>query len=145
METKILQGPFMVCTVNYDKESEKGKERVKEQYAVRADSFTEAEAEMTELLQHYNPFVKDIKRAAFSSILIPEREAERFYRVKVKTMVVDERTGKEKTAAEYYLVCAGSTAEAETVTTKTMRTSIADHEVESIVETKITEILYHND
>ena len=87
------------CKVSYEKIMEDGKQKkVTEPYLVDALSFTEAEARIIEEL---TPFIsgefviKDIKRAKLSEIFFNEN-GDRFYKIKVYFITIDEKSGSEK-------------------------------------------------
>ena len=103
------------CKVSYEKIMEDGKQKkVTEPYLVDALSFTEAEARIIEEL---TPFIsgefviKDIKRAKLSEIFFNEN-GDRFYKIKVYFITLDEKSGAEKKTAAQMLTQASNLKEA---------------------------------
>ena len=103
------------CKVSYEKIMEDGKQKkVTEPYLVDALSFTEAEARIIEEL---TPFIsgefviKDIKRAKLSEIFFNEN-GDRFYKIKVYFITLDEKSGAEKKTATQMLTQASNLKEA---------------------------------
>ena len=112
------------CKVSYEKIMEDGKQKkVTEPYLVDALSFTEAEARIIEEL---TPFIsgefviKDIKRAKLSEIFFNEN-GDRFYKIKVYFITIDEKSGAEKKTATQMLTQASNLKEAIEVLEKGMK------------------------
>ena len=97
------------CKVKYDKMSENGMPKaVTEPYLVDALSFTEAEARITEEI---TPFISGdykvtaVKRTNTAEIFWAEdAESDKWYKVKVNFVTIDEKTGVEKKTANYMMV-----------------------------------------
>lgn len=112
---------------------------VTEQYAVEALSFTEAEAR---IIEEVTPFisgdfeVKDISRMNISEVFDNE-DGDRYYKIKVNFISLDETTGREVKSASYMLVKASDMESAKTNFLNGMKDTMADFEVEQYVETKI--------
>ena len=90
------------CKVSYEKMLENGmQKKVTEPYLVDALSFTEAEAR---IIEEIRPFitgeftVTDIKRARLSELFFNEN-GDRFYKIKVYFITLDEKSGAEKKTA----------------------------------------------
>ena len=131
------------CKVSYEKIMEDGKQKkVTEPYLVDALSFTEAEARIIEEL---TPFIsgefviKDIKRAKLSEIFFNEN-GDRFYKIKVYFITLDEKSGAEKKTAAQMLTQASNLKEAIEVLEKGMKGTLADYESASVTETSLMEI-----
>lgn len=140
---------FFICTVAYNKTMEDGNEkRVKESFVVDAFTFTEAESRIIEEMQPYmsREFeIMDISKAPFSEIFLTDNAAaDRYYKVKVKFLSIDEKTCKEKISTVVYLVQADSTQSAQTNTDKVLGKSMMDYTLASIIETKILDIFLHS-
>ena len=97
------------CKVRYDKTLEDGIiKRTMETYLVDAFSFTEAEKRF---IAEIEPFVSgeymvtDIKRAKISELFESDDSlADRWFKAKVAFVTIDEKTGKEKRAAQTMMV-----------------------------------------
>jgi len=99
--------------VRYDRTTEDGQnKKVTEAYTVEALSFTEAESVITKEISNYinGEFdVKAITRAAYSEIFFSDVDTDdRYYRVKLAFITLDEKTEKEKRTIVVYLVQAAS-------------------------------------
>ena len=154
--------------VRYDRTNEKGiKVKVTEQYLVDAMSFTEAEARITaEVAQYYTSGdfkVMTIKRSQISEITIDKyglasevaTEAkkltgenkhansyvDRFYKVKVNWIDIDEKTLKEKRTPQYYLVASGSLDAAHDVIRQYLNGTVRDYDVATVDESKIVDVI----
>ena len=80
--------------------------QVVEQYVVDALSFAEAEQRITEEMSAYisGEFeVVDVKKAAYKEVFFDDDNAasDRWYKVKLDFITIDEKTEKEKFAEEY--------------------------------------------
>ena len=131
------------CKVSYEKIMEDGKQKkVTEPYLVDALSFTEAEARIIEEL---TPFIsgefviKDIKRAKLSEIFFNEN-GDRFYKIKVYFITLDEKSGAEKKTSAQMLTQASNLKEAIEVLEKGMKGTLANYEIASVTETALMDI-----
>lgn len=128
--------------VRYDKMTESGKTvKVTDPYLVDAVSCTEAEARVVEEISSFvNDFnVLNVGKTKISEIFWDET-GDRFYKVKVNFITLDEKTGVEKRSASYILVQASTFADALANFNKGMKGTMADYEIEAITETKIVEV-----
>lgn len=139
---------YFECGISYEKILENGmQKRVTELYLVDALSFTEAEARITEQSRPYisGEFtVATIKRAKLSEIFFNE-EGDRYYKAKVNFITLDEKSGQEKKTAFYMLAQASDIEEARKVVNDGMRGTMADYNIESLVETKIMDIYTYSE
>lgn len=134
---------FFECKIRFEKTVENGlSKKVTEAYLVDALSFTEAEARIIEETQ---PFISgvfsvvSIKRENISE-LFPNENGDKWYKVKVNFITLDERTGAEKKIASYMLAQGSDIDQAKATFTEGMKGTMADYEMESIKETKIMDI-----
>ena len=131
------------CKVSYDKAGEGGMpKRVTEPYLVDALSFTEAEARIIEELQPYlsGEFtVVDIKRARLAELFF-NPAGDRYYRLKVFYITLDEKSGTEKKTAVQMLAQASTVREAIDVLEEGMKGSLADYVVASVTETLLIDV-----
>lgn len=133
--------------VRYDKTMEDGEvKKVNEVYVVDAITFGEAEESITREMRHFidGDFeVKNINPAPYSEIFFSDKEIDdKYYRVKLDFITVDERTQKEKKSKFTYLVQAGSLEQARKNTEEVMIMNGAtiDYEFVSVTETKILDV-----
>jgi hypothetical protein len=131
------------CKINYEKVAEDGiQKKVTEPYLVDALSFTEAEARIIEEMRPYISgefIVMDIKRARYSETFLND-EGDRFYRVKINMITLDEKSGTEKKTPVQMLVQASTIHEAISVMDAGMKGTLADYVIASVIETAIIDI-----
>lgn len=129
--------------VRFDKTMENGTvKKVTEHYLVDALSFTEAEARTNE---EVTPFmsgdfdVSAVKKSNISEIFRDET-GDRWYKVKVAFITIDEKTAVEKRKAFYILVQASSFKGAYDNFIEGMKGTMADYEIAGIAETAIMDV-----
>lgn len=135
------------CKVKYDKLAENGQQKtVTEPYLVDALSFTEAEAR---IIEEITPFISGdfkvtaVKRTNTAEIFWDE-EGDRWYRVKVNFVTIDEKTAVEKKTANYIMVQAADFKKAFDNFMAVMKGTMSDFEVASITETAIMDVYQAN-
>lgn len=135
---------YFVTTILIERTQEDGMTKLcTEQYAVDAISFSEAEKKTYESMDSQVVSVKDISIAPYKeALLLNSEDADKYYRVKVKEITINEITGKEKKVPVCFLVRASSTRVAEAVINEYYASTMIDMTVASIVETKILDIIY---
>lgn len=131
------------CKISYEKVLENGmQKKVTEPYLVDAISFTEAEARITEEVR---PFISgeftvtDIKRARLSELFFNEN-GDRFYKIKVYFITLDEKSGAEKKTAAQMLAQACTLKEAIAVLEEGMKGTMADYTIASVTETMLMDV-----
>ncbi len=131
------------CKINYEKVTEDGlQKKVTEPYLVDALSFTEAEAR---IIEEMRPFisgeftVKDIKRARYAETFLNDK-GDRFYKVKVNIITLDEKSGTEKKTAVQMLAQASTIHEAIEMADNGMKGTLADYVIASVIETALIDI-----
>lgn len=134
--------------VRYDRTTEDGRnKKVTEAYTVEALSFTEAESVITKEISNYTSGefdVKAITRAAYSEIFFSDVDTDdRYYRVKLAFITLDEKTEKEKRTIVVYLVQAASLDKARAYIKEEMNKTMNDYEVVSISETPLLDVFEH--
>lgn len=128
--------------VRYEKQTETGKTvKVTDPYLVDALSCTEAEARVVEeITPSCNDFnVLNVGKTKISEIFWHDN-GDKFYKVKVILITVDETTAIEKRKVSYILVQASNLAEALDNFNNGMKGTMSDYEIEAIVETKIVDV-----
>lgn len=133
---------YFLSTVRYEKTMENGLNKtVSEQYLFNALSFTEAEARTIEELKPYisGEFtIPQIVKPRISELMLSEDvSADRYYKVKVAFITLDEKTGAEKKTNSFILVQASDFKNAYYRFTEGMKGTMSDYEIVSIVETQI--------
>lgn len=133
---------LFISTVRYEKTMEHGLNKtVSEQYLFDALSFTEAEARTIEELKPYisGEFsIPQIVKPRISELMLSEDvSADRYYKVKVSFITLDEKSGAEKKTNSFILVQASDFKNAYDRLIEGMKGTMADYEIVSIVETQI--------
>lgn len=139
------------CGIRYEKTLENGmQKKVTELYIVDALSFTEAEGRVIKEMSCYLSGEFEVvseKITNYSEIVMSDNaEADKWYKVKINYIVIDEKTEKEKKTAVYYLVQAKDIDDARRMTNKHMEGTMMDWDCEAVSETKIMDVfLYEAD
>lgn len=133
---------WFLAGIRFDKTLEDGSQKkVTESYLVDALSFTEAEARITDEMQPLisGEFkVESLKRAKLSETFFGK--GDKYYKVKVSYITLDEQSGREKKTPAYMLVQASTIDEAKSRFAEGMKGTMADYVVESITETKVVDV-----
>ena len=131
------------CKVSFEKVLENGmQKKVTEPYLVDALSFTEAEAR---IIEEIRPFISgeftvtDIKRARLSELFFNEN-GDRFYKIKVYFITLEEKSGAEKKTAAQMLAQACTLKEAIAVLEEGMKGTMADYTIASVTETMLMDV-----
>lgn len=109
---------------------------VTEPYLVDALSFTEAEARITKEME---PFVSGeltvtaVRKVRFEDVLYHEG-GDRWYKVKINMITIDEKTGAEKRSASFSLVQASEFKLALDYFLEVMKSVLFDFEIVNITE-----------
>ena len=109
---------------------------VTEPYVVDALSFTEAEARITKEME---PFVSGeltvtaVRKVRFEDVLYHEG-GDRWYKVKINMITIDEKTGAEKRSASFSLVQASEFKLALDYFLEAMKSVLFDFEIVNITE-----------
>lgn len=131
--------------VQYEKVQVDGmQKKVTEQYVVDALSFTEAESSIIEEMKPYvsgDYKIKNITPANYHEVFFSDdTQDDKWYKVKLTFITIDEKTEKEKHSIVHYLVQARSTGTAQQAINDVMSKSMIDYETVSISETKILDV-----
>ena len=132
--------------MRYEKTMENGmQKKVTETYVVNALSFTEAESR---IIENMRPYIGDsdmevtaIKIAPYKDVVLSESDADdKYYKVHCDFIAIDEKNGKEKKTAVYYLVQASSVDSARKLTDEALSATMIDYVIASIIETSIMDL-----
>ena len=137
------------CKIQYEKTVEDGlQKKVTEAYTVDALSFTEAEQRITEDLSSYirGQFdIKDLKIAPYKEIFFADEDsADRWYKVKLQFITIDEKTEKEKRSNVNYLVNAGTLNGAVKNIDEAMGGTMIDYVIAAVSETSLMDVFEYN-
>lgn len=127
------------------KTMEDGSEKaVIEAIVVDALSWAETEKRTAEEYDGFDFEITDIRKAKFKEIFFSDSKANtKFYKSKVTSITLDEKSDKEKKSFLYYLVEAQDLEHAKTNIDEVMRDTMNDYEVISVVETNLVQVLEH--
>ena len=133
------------CKIQYEKSMEDGlQKKVVDAYTIDALSFTEAEQRILEEMSAYisGEFtVKDIKIAPYKEIFFADSDtADRWYKVKLQFITIDEKTAKEKKTSVNYLVNAGTLSGAVKNVEEVMGGTMCDYVIASVAETQLLDV-----
>lgn len=142
---RSVQKRWFETIVRYDKVMESGEtKKVNETYVVDAITFGEAEENITRVLDSYisGEFdIKNINPAPYSEIFFSDKDTDdKYYRVKLNFITIDEKTQIEKKSKVTYLVQANSLEQARKNTEEVMNGTMIDYEFVSVTETKIMDV-----
>lgn len=144
---KQISGTWFECKVRYEQTHEDGLEKmVTETYVYKAADFGEAYDKAiknmsTSISGEFG--ITAMKIAQYKEIVTQdERTEERYYRVKVNLIILDEKTQKEKRTACYYLVNADSVEKARKYTDTAFSDTLIDYVIEAVQEAKIIDVIF---
>ncbi len=135
--------------IRYEKTMEDGlTKKTTEAYVVDALSFTEAEESIIQEVSAYisGEFtITDIKKAAYKEVFFSDNPRDdRWYKVKLQFIILDEKSGKEKLTAVNYLVQSNTLQNAVTNVETVMNTGMQDWKLASIAETNLIDVFEHD-
>lgn len=134
--------------MKFEKTAEEGKiVKVNESYLVDALSFTEAEER---IIEEMKPFISgefsvaNIKRVKINEMFFHD-DGDKWYRVKVNYITLDEEKGMEKKVPVAMMVQASDIKQALERHTEGMKGSMADYDVATITETLIMDVFKYGE
>ena len=144
---KQIPGTWFECKVRYEQTQEDGMNKmVTETYIYKAEDFGEAYDKATKDMSTSisGEFeITAMKIAQYKEIITQdERTEEKYYRVKVNLIILDEKTQKEKKTACYYLVNADSVEKARKYTDTAFSDTLMDYVIEAVQEVKIIDVIF---
>ena len=142
---KQISGIWFECKVRYEQTQDDGLEKmVTETYVYKAADFGEA---YDKVVKNMSPFISGefgitaMKIAQYGEVVMQDdRTEEKYYRVKVIFITLDEKTNKEKKTACHYLVNADSVEKARKYADTMLSDSMIDFVIEAVQEAKICDI-----
>ena len=144
---KQIPGTWFEVKVRYEQTQEDGMNKmVTETYVYKAEDFGEAYDKATKDMSTSisGEFeITAMKIAQYKEIITQdERTEEKYYRVKVNLIILDEKTQKEKKTACYYLVNADSVEKARKYADTILSDSMVDFVIEAVQEAKIIDVIF---
>ena len=142
-----IPGTWFECKARYEQTQEDGMNKmVTETYVYKAEDFGEAYDKATKDMSTSisGEFeITAMKIAQYKEIIIQDdRTEEKYYRVKVNLIILDEKTQKEKKTACYYLVNADSVEKARKYTDTAFSDTLMDYVIEAVQEAKIIDVIF---
>lgn len=131
--------------ITYEKEENQGgkMKRVSEVYLLDAFSFTEAENILAEEMAPRGPFTVDsVKKVKYAELFL-DKNGDRFYKLKVGFITLDEKAGVEKKKYVNMLCQASDIESAIECLHRGMKDSMVDYEIASVAETSIMDVIEH--
>ena len=141
-----MQNEWFECKLEYDKMQEDGTtKRVKgEAYLVNAIRCSEAEDRLIEEMKSYISrefMVTDIKRVKYGEIFFTEDDAaDRYFKIKLLFITLDEKTGAEKKTTQNVLVQASDLRDAVARLGEGMKGSMMDYTIAAVAESPYMDI-----
>lgn len=128
--------------VKYERTNDKGiEEKVSENYVIEASTCTEAEKRAVEELKGCSDIkVTKTSEASYKEILF-NANAEKYWKVKIQMLILDESTEKEKRTNLLYLVQADNIVEAIRDMQELFKDSASDYDIVGINETKVVDVI----
>lgn len=121
--------------------------KVSEPYLVSALSFTEAEKRFLEEIEPFMSGEYEVNAVAKRKIAeifnTDDTSADKWFKVKVAFITLDEKTGIEKKSNQIMYVKATDLRDAVKRFDKGMEKTIADYEIAAISETAIMDVFYY--
>ena len=144
---KQIPGTWFEVKVRYEQTQEDGMNKmVTETYVYKAEDFGEAYDKATKDMSTSisGEFeITAMKIAQYKEIITQdERTEEKYYRVKVNLIILDEKTQKEKKIACYYLVNADSVEKARKYTDTALSDTMMDYVIEAVQEAKVIDVIF---
>ena len=144
---KQTSGTWFECKVRYEQTQEDGMNKmVTETYVYKAADFGEA---YDKAIKNMSTFISGefgitaMKIAQYGEVVMQdERTEEKYYRVKVNLIILDEKTQKEKKTACYYLVNADSVEKARKYTDAALSDTMMDYVIEAVQEAKLIDVIF---
>lgn len=133
------------CKIRYEKEMENGmNKKVTEPYLVDALSHTEAE---TRIIEEVTPYIAGefevaaVRKVKYTELFFSEDPAaDRWYKVKLGFITLDEKSGSEKKTYTNVLVQSPDLRQAVKDLDAGMKGSMADYIIVSVTETAIMDV-----
>lgn len=126
--------------VRYQKTTENGQNKfVTEKFLLDAVSFTEAEKRITEEMRQYSNLdigVISEKITNISEVVTTEDAADKFYKVKMNIITVDENSGRERKTPQIIIIQAASVDDARKRFDTYIKGGLTDVTLEAVSETK---------
>lgn len=140
---KTISGKIFTAKVSVERMQDEGLiKKVKEEYALKAESFTDCEAKLTKEVGSADNVkgsfeILSESIAQYSEVFIFD-EGEIFYKVKIQEKYLDD-FGKEKKNSFYYLINATSFEQARKNIVEALGGSVNEYTIAAVIEQNIIE------
>lgn len=140
---KTISGKIFTAKVSVERMQDEGLiKKVKEEYALKAESFTDCEAKLTKEVGSADNVkgsfeILSESIAQYSEVFIFD-EGEIFYKVKIQEKYLDD-FGKEKKNCFYYLINATSFEQARKNIVEALGGSVNEYTIAAVIEQNIIE------
>lgn len=115
--------------------------RVTEVYLINAETFTDAEIKLAEIMAGKGVYIADVVRKVKFVDTFLDHKSERYYKCKVGFIVLDEKLGAVKRRYGNILVQADDIELALQALHSGMKGTLGDYEVTAIAETPYMDVL----
>lgn len=138
---------YIESNVKYERAAENGLlKKVTERYIVEALNFSEAEHRLMEEVGCFasgDLQVADMKRVQYMEVFeTTDESADKFFKVKISIITLDEESGKERRTAASLLVQASDIPNALERMRESMKGYLLDFDIVNVADTKIMDV-YH--
>lgn len=144
---KSITAKWFECAVRVERTSEKGITReVTEKYVVDALSFTEAETRIVDIVSEFSPVpeVRAITIQPYGEVFFSDNaDDDKYFKVKIAVITLDEKSGKMKKQPVTYLVQARTPDGAIKYTEEMYASTCIDYLVVSSAETTVLDVFLH--
>ena len=144
---EVKTGNWFECKVRYEKTQEDGMpKKVTETYVIDGINFGDAfkgicEYAIKNIADEFD--IVGMNMARYKDIVTVNSISEKFFRVKINVITIDEKTDKQKKTPMFVLVQAANIAATRKVIDDDyMGGTMTDYEISSVVETKIVDFYY---
>lgn len=139
---------YIESNVKYERAAENGlMKKVTERYIVEALNFTEAEHRLMEEVSCFasgDLQVWDMKRVQYMEVFeTTDDSADKFFKVKISIIALDEETGKERRTAANLLVQASDIPNALERMREAMKGYMLDFDIVNVADTKIMDVFHY--
>lgn len=145
-ELRSKQAKWFEVVAKLARLQEDGMEKnVKETYVVDAMSFAEAEGRAIKELSIYHDLsVVNINPAKYGEVFFSDNDADdKFFKVTINLIMIDEKTEKEKKQKVCYLIQASTTSKVQKYIEDIMGKTMIDYKTVAIVETLVEDVFEH--
>lgn len=145
---KLVTSTWFEVKARYEQTQEDGtKKRVSDSFVIAANDFAEAYTKGCEYVESsltsgdygiIGEKIASYKEAFFSD----DDSDDKFYRVKMMYITLDEKSGKEKKTPCYHLVQASSIDKARKYIVEAYSSTMTDYTINEVVETRIIDAIH---